>query len=217
VIDEDAQAFARDWLAHPARAWAEVPYKRGRGAIFKALRIDPTEPLAGYATNAFRILETGEGEAWMAGAVGCPPSFNISAVLSWDHTAIRDIILWNPRTGALRVLGEPDPTLIMPDADDGRVTVFGEGFAFFRAWADRRAENGTRIVAALRSRHAAITSEPADGGLPGVLAIGDLNRMPWTLVGATTLVAGPGVDAAKLRSAIFHAARLPRVEERLAA
>jgi len=212
-VDIDLSAYARDWLAHPARAWSATPYARGRASIWRALKIEPSDRFAGYATSAFRILNTAEDETWIAGVIGAPPCFDVKRLLAWDHTQIRDVVLWNPRTGALRMLGQPSlaPDLIAPDDSTARIMVYGEGFAFFRAWADKRATTAEAITAARLNRHI-VPVEPADSDIPGALAIGDINKLDWLGLQATVIVAGPGIDPQKLNRAIFRSARLPRVE-----
>lgn len=209
----DLSVYARDWLASPALAWSLAPYELGRRTIMRALQIDPAEQFAGYATNAFRIISTAEDETWIAGAIGAPPSFDAKRLLAWSHLEIRDIVLWNPRTNALRILGQPQHAhmLVTPDHLDTRVTVYGEGQSLFRAWADKRAQTAAAIISAKANAHV-IPVEPADSDLPGVLALGELHRLAWLDLNATVLVAGPGIDAAKLNKAIFRSARLPKVE-----
>ena len=178
---------------------------RKRLAIYRALKISPLEPTASYAIQPFTVLETGEGN-WIAGAVGHHPSTRYG---DWNPTG--DVVLWNPRTGEMRLRGETGAALIAPFRAEPRLTIYATGFAFFRAWADNRAALAERIAHAI-TNHRATNAEPADSGIPGGLAIGDLSKLNWRDLDATVLVAGPGVDPKKLNSAIIRSARLPRVE-----
>ncbi len=174
------------------RAWLQANWPANRATICRALKIDPNEPGATYATGPFAIMSE-DGANWIAGAVGIWRAFKPG---DWSVDDISDVILWNPRTGEVRLLGDEGAVLIVPDRPEPRLTVYADGFAFFRAWADRRAETLARI----------------DSDIPGALAIGDLKDINWRETGASVLVAGPGIDAKKLNSAVIRSARLPRVE-----
>lgn len=197
----------------PARAWSESWSVADRPVICRHLRIDHADPLALYATFPFRIIRPDGERPWIAAATGCPRVFDARSLSSWEHFDIHDVILWNPRSGEVRVAGDPGASLVeCADYDGGRHVIYADGFAFFRAWADRRAMIGAGIMTARQSKHAIIPSEPADNGMPGTLVIGDLNKVHWRDLSATVLVAGPGIDPAALNRAVFRAARLPRVE-----
>lgn len=183
--------------------WLSTPYRRGRANICRALRIDPTDPTAGYATAPFVVIDH-DGETWIAGAVG----FTV-----FSHGEIADLILWQPQTQRIRIFGEAANAaiLITPFQTEPELTVFADGFAFFRAWADRRAAFYARRQAARETMHAIIPTEPADGNLPGALVVGNLDKIQWRDTGASTLLAGPGVDPKTLQRAVLRSARIPRV------
>lgn len=209
------KVWARDMAVEtPGRAWFHAPYMHGRSSIAAALKVDRADPLAAYATLPFRILNI-DDQNWIAGAIGCPPA--VSGKISvWCHLDISDVVLWNPRTGALRVAGEPAnaPCLIgvgTAGASQAEVVVYDSGYAFFRAWVERRANFLAGFLAARESRTSVIPTEPACGNVPGLLAIGKLDALPWFDVGAAVLKTDGGIDPGKLKSAIFRAARLPRV------
>jgi hypothetical protein len=178
---------------------------RKRLAVFRALKISPLEPTAGYAVQPFTVLETDLGN-WIAGAVG-----HADPLRYGEWSAAGDVILWNPRTEEVRLRGETGSALICPFRAEPRLTIYGQGFAFFRAWADNRAAIAQRINLAA-ANHRATNAEPMDSGIPGALAIGDLAKIDWRAVDASVLVAGPGIDAKALNKAIIRSARLPRVE-----
>jgi hypothetical protein len=196
----------------PGRAWDLAFNVADRRTICRALKIDPAEQGAFYATFPFRIVRDGD-KAWIAGAIGCQRALDPNSVRDWRHTDVSDVILWNPRTGHVQLAGDPSATLIEPaDYANGRYNIYGDGFAFFRAWADKRAEIGAGIISAKASNSHIIPVEPVDSGMPGALVIGDLDQVRWRDLNATVLVAGPGIDPQKLNRAIFRSARLPRVE-----
>lgn len=183
-----------------------------RDAIYRALRIDPNEPGVGYATGPFTLMRDGEGRVCIGGAIGIWAAFN---PFDWTVDQISDVILWEPRSGAISLYGSSGADLVMPDRPDVRLTVYADGFAFFRAWADQRAATATRIYAA-RKAHLLSSAEPADSDIPGALAIGDLAAINWCDTGAAILVAGPGIDPKQLNRAIIRSAHLPRVESMVA-
>lgn len=196
----------------PGKAWASAHNLADRKIICRHLKIDQSDPLAFFATFPFRILHTADGN-WIAAAIGHERLYEAESLRDWRHIDIHDVILWNPRTGETRLAGDPSPTLVeCADYTDGRYTIFTDGFAFFRAWADNRAQIAAGIKTAQQSRSAVIPREPVDNGMPGALVIGDINAIRWRDLGATVLVAGDGTDPEKLKRAIYRSANLPRVE-----
>lgn len=196
----------------PGSVWMRAPYERGRASICRALQIDRAEPTAAYATLPFVVLEDEEGETQIGGAVGMYPAFSVG---DWTTADITDVILWNPRTNLVRIMGEARSAscIVLPDqVPADRLTIYGDGFAFFRAWADNRAYVAALAVARAKGKWVHNVVEPTDSGIPGALAIGDLNKLRIADIDTRVLVAGPGIDAAKLKSALFRSANLPRVE-----
>ncbi len=189
------------------RAWLQANWSANRATICRALKIDPAEPGATYATGPFAIMAE-DGANWIAGAVGIWRALDPKP---WSVDDISDVILWNPRSNEVRLLDDIGSGLVMPDHPEPRLTVYADGFAFFRAWADRRAEILARIRIA-HEAHLVTSGEPRDSAIPGALAIGDLKDIHWRDTGATVLVAGPGIDAKKLNRAVIRSAYLPRVE-----
>ena len=195
-----------------ARSWAAVPFQHHREHILKALKIDKAEPSALYSTAALRVIAD-EGVTWIGGAVGCPPSLNIAQVMDWQIDDISDVILWNPRSNECQVMGEAkgQATLTLPYPMPDHLTVYGDPFSFFRAWAERRAKTFGRHQSRKGRKWAHGAAEPLDGGLPGALIVGDQGRITWRDLSAQTISAGPGVDRDELNRAVFRAAKLPRV------
>lgn len=211
----DTLAILRSQFApagSPGAVWMRARYERGRASICRALHIDRSEPTAAYATLPFAIVEDEEGETQIAGAIGIYPAFSVG---DWTSVDISDVILWSPRTNRVRIMGEARSAscLVLPAIiPTDRLAVYGDGFAFFRAWADNRAYIAALAVERAKGKWVHGVIEPADSGIPGALAIGDLNKMRIADIDTHVLVAGPGIDAAKLKSALFRSANLPRVE-----
>lgn len=199
-----------DTGGEPGSVWLHARYPRGRKNICEALRIDRADPAAAYATACFRCIET-DDRNWIAGAVGAPPCLTVG---DWQSSDITDVILWHPPTGDVRILGEAAKIdmIILPFGGSETLTVFAEPWAFFRAWADKRAAFLAQWQTAKAGRHALLPREPRDGNIPGAIVVGDVAKA-WREVDAPVVEAGPGVDAKTLKSAIFRAARLPRVVE----
>ena len=146
---------------HPADFWYNADFSRGCSRINAALKIEPDHPSTFYATFPFRIIDV-EGRAWIGGAVGCPMIMTSDWHRTWEHFDIEEVLLWNPRTGEVGILGEAasQPAAFVPERlalVEESLTVYGDGFSFFRAWADRRAITKARI-AETKKHHV-----PADG------------------------------------------------------
>ena len=200
----------------PGMAWRRADARRGRASILRALRVDAADPASFYATFPLRILNTAEDECWIAAAAGCPRLFGATCD-PCPELDISDVILWNPSTGALRLLGEAacSSTIILPylvgAGLERRVIVYADPAAFFRAWADRRAEVWGRRRAVVDRKWTHGVTEHFDGGLPGALIIGDLGKVRLPL-DTSVLEAGPGVDARRLSQQVYRRADLPRVQ-----
>lgn len=196
----------------PVETWLAQDWLRGRAAICKALRIDHDDPASVYATAPFTILSD-DGANWIAALVGMRPCLSVDAIRAWDEAAAGPVILWNPRTNKLRILGEAASAsiAIVPDHAD-RLTVYADAYSFFRAWADHRADIFASIKAAQSNPHRITPAEPADGGIPGALIVGSVEKAAPQLFDALHLLAGPGIDPAELKRSIYRAARIPTVE-----
>ncbi len=194
----------------PGNIWFGAPAKRNRKPILSALRIDPADPTAAFATFPFRVLTTSDGRHWIGAAVHPPCTVNPTPFSEIDIT---DVILWNPKTGELQLLGDDRPTIIGPDDPGDCLTVYGDGYAFFRAWAEARSEIAQRHMSARAGNWAHPIPTPADGAIPGALVIGDVAKAPIPL-DIPILEAGPGIDPAQLTKAIYRRANLPRVQTR---
>lgn len=197
----------------PGDIWHSTPYSHHRKAIFKALRVDPSDPSAGFACACFRVVAD-QGVTYIAGAVGCPPHLNLEAFKDWTPDAISDVVLWNPRTNDLKALGEAksQAVLIAPTSPHDPLTVYQDGFAFFRAWLERRSEFYVRNQMSIRQEWVHPNTEPSDSLIPGALIIGKASDIKhWPYLHDATLVAGAGCDESALKNSVWRSAHIPQV------
>lgn len=190
----------------PGEAWLNA--NPNKAPVCRALKIDPADPVAAYATLPFTLMRDTEDRMCIAGAVG---AWRVFSPLQWTPEHVAAVVLWDPLSGALSLYGDTGTALVTPFRPEPRLTIYADGFAFFRAWADRRAATWTALASAAQL-HRTAHAEPADSDIPGALVIGDLNRIDWLSADATVLVAGPGIDAKQLNRAVIRSARLPRIE-----
>jgi hypothetical protein len=200
----------------PGRAWWMADSRRGRRSIYSALKIDAGHHGSFYACFPFRIIDHDDA-TWIAGAVGCPRVLSSKWIRSWEPFDITDVILWNPRTNELRIMGEAarQSLTFVPERLarlEDQITLYGDGFSFFRAWADRRALFLEQFRLATERTTHVLPVEPSDGNVPGALQIGKLTRVSHELMTCLRIKVGPGLDPAAVKKAIFRAAHLPRVE-----
>lgn len=195
----------------PGRRWDAIPHALGRASIERLLGVQD-DPNRVYAGIAFRTWIDDDERSWIAGAIGACPVFDTDATMRWTHLEIRDVILWDPRTNEVRLVGEhhSQAMFVMPTYPEPRLKVWADGAAFFRAWARKRA-NKVHVWRSSKGGHPAPEYPGAD--LPGALLVGDIRHARWPGdAGAATVVAGPGITAAELQWAAIRAANLPIFE-----
>ena len=206
IAREAWKALKRDSDADtPGRRWEYAFHSRARESIVRLLG---AEDMPVYATLPFKTLDTENGPR-IGAAIGWPDPLRNGH----DHYAyldIEDVLLWDPRHNTVTVDGERGSSrLFTPSEDnrDGPLTVYRDPFAFFRDWVALRVE---RLALHQSGWRAALT---VDGCMPGALAVGDLERMPWQCLHVPQLVAGPGLNRDDLRRAVFRTHRLPSIGE----
>lgn len=205
------KALQKDLGANtPGRRWNATPHSLGRASIARLLGQAGTA-CPGYVTAPFRTWIDDDDRSWIAGAVGCPPCFDVDAVMHWRHLDIDEIILWCPRTGEARLAGEDPSTvrMILPCDQGASLTVWGDAGAFFRAWAQRRAGTADKMRRKTSGEWVHPVTESPDGEMPGALVVGDIGKLRWGNVRASTIVAGPGMTRRDLHAAALRAASLP--------
>ncbi len=172
-------------------------------AIYRALRIDPADPASFYAAYPFRLAKI-DGAHVILAALRCPPVGEVAEP--------ETLISWHPPSGTFAIVGDVNPQLIEPDHPDDEAHIYGDFFAFARAWVERRAAWFQRHLDQMADKWAHPNVEPSDGNLPGYLVVGDITkvRMPRDLPPVLT---AHGIKPKALNAAIFRSANLPRVNE----
>lgn len=197
----------------PGEIWYRTPYIHHRRAIFNALQVDGSDPSAGFACACFRSIAD-DGINYIAGAVGCPPHLDLDRFRDWTPDRIAHVILWHPKSNDVRELGEAksQSILIAPTIPDETITVYADGFAFFRAWIERRAAHYVRNQMTIRKEWAHPTPETSDSLIPGALVIGNIASVKeWPAISESALIAGPGVTDDALRQSVWRSAHIPQV------
>lgn len=187
----------------PAKTWWHA--EGMHPAIFRALRMDRQEDGSIFAAQPFR-LHRGDGTARILAAFPTP---RILGDVDMDWLGIDAVVSWDPVTDTAELMGDCQPALvgaIRPDLDS--ISIHGSPFAYFRAVAEDRAQWVTRrhmISGDWRKR----PEEPSSFG-PGLLLIGEPDKVRWPLHRMPADVAVHGIDAKALNRAMLRQARVPR-------
>lgn len=182
----------------PARTWWHA---ERHPAIYRALRIDPADPVAFYATLPFRLARI-DARPVLLIAHPCPLTLG---PVDEDWLGIETVMAWNPVDGSVSVLGDDAPQIV-GDASTG--AIYGEAFAFARAWVEARAAFATLRRDALgKDWHVKPTES---GQAPGALIVGDIDKIRWRMHDLPREIEAVGIDPARLNRAILRAANLPR-------
>jgi hypothetical protein len=207
-IDPEAlQDLAVLWTAEdrdtPAKRWSQgIPR---HPAIYRFLRIDPSDPYAPYAVEPFRVWQDPEtGKNRILAAWPCPRLIDEQD----DHLDIEQVISWAPQQNVATMLGEPSPGLAGAFTDHADGTLFSDPFTFFRAWVEARAAWAVEWLAAKGQTWRA---RPRERDLvPGCLMIGRVDQIAWAPGALPANLTCVGLDARAINQAILKAARLPR-------
>lgn len=184
----------------PAKAWWDADPMHP--AICRALRLDPAEQGAVFAKAPFRLAHVDDQPVILAAY----PAPRCLGPVDGDWLGVETVLAWNPRTDAVTVMGDGEPHLV------GRMeegVIYGSARDFFTAWLQARAQFFVRWVASRQGawKHGAIEHDMA----PGVLAVGDLNRIRWQPGAMPQDLSCVGVDPRELNRLLLKAARVPRV------
>jgi hypothetical protein len=199
------------WLRseRPSRAWQRAAFaahgnpgdRRPLRWMAKHLQIDHADPRTWFALAGFAPMRI--NDAWHIAAVTPAPD-------PFDEDSFSDgeVVLVDPETRRTSLLGDPSPSIIAPHPQPDAITVYTDGLKWLRAWADER-------VIFFEHRRSAIERSRIIptfmGEPPAALAIGDINRVPWSRLYAKTIRAD-FEHAKAIKRAIFRAADLPTVE-----
>jgi hypothetical protein len=193
----------------PAKRWFYADLDRA--PIYRALRLDPADKIAMYASAPFRISRD-ENDAWrILAAWPCPAIYEPEP----DWLGIREVVCWNPLDDTATVVGHngtgghgrPDVAALIGAFGEGADEIHAGPRAFFQAWAIRRAHYAG--LRASTKAHWQVPPKERDE-TPGVLIIGDVAGMQWNLA---TMPARPicyGVDPLAVHRSILKSANLPR-------
>lgn len=192
----------------PARTWWEA--EAMHPALFRALRIDRAEFAAPYAAHPFRLARI-EGKAVVLAAHPAP---RILGPVDDDWLGIETVIVWNPVDDTATVPGDPVPQLVGALSDDAPA-LHASPFAFFRAWLEQRAAFAMLRSTMVGKDWAVRPTERTHA--PGALMIGTPEQIRWNPSALPQHIECHGTDAKRVNSAIFRAAKLPRVTMRAAA
>jgi hypothetical protein len=204
----DVHSYLR-WLLSdaPERVWQRASFAMWNGDrkplrwLAKHLKVDPTEERAWFALAGFAPLLL--GETWhIAAATPAPDPFDP------DSSPGDTVVIVDPASGKASVVGDPGPALVSPSPQPESLFVHTDGLRWLREWADAR-------VIFLETRRQAIAQRRIVprfcGEPPSAVAIGPINKLPWAGLYARR-VRVDAEHAKTVKSAIFRAANLPRVE-----
>lgn len=192
----------------PGKTWfyASLDHR----AVYRALRIDPSDDGALYAIHPFRLHRTEEGQ-WII--IAAHPAPRLFTPIDEDWLAIDTVIAWDPVADRASVLGDNTPQLVGSLTDEANVIYAGPR-DFFQAWAQRRAAYfAQRVTAETNAWHAV---PPEADAVPGALMVGDRQRIRWNPAALPQNLSVVGAPAAEINKAILRAARLPRISEKAA-
>ena len=185
----------------PARQWWNA--QPLHPAVYRVLKIDAKEPAATFAALPFRLARIDDQHAILV-ALPCPRTLG---PVDPDWLAIETVLRWDPVADTVTVLGDPASDQLVGIAGD---TIYGQPFAFFRAYAEARAQFAIRR----RSIPGAWHVKPQEPDLtPGLLLVGDPDKVHWPLQRLSDDLAVIGADAKRINSAMLRQARVPRARQ----
>ena len=168
----------------------------------KALNFDASDPMMSIALSCFAPMRV-DGHWFLAVPLPLP------CPLGSKFAQPEEIALIDPHSGRVILHSGDTETLVSQPAGD-RFTVTADGKTWAREIASAAIEWFFRKEEAGRCANI----DPFwSGCAPSALAVGDIAKIIWPR--GTAITAGAGVDAAKLKKAIFRQARVTHVESHL--
>lgn len=184
----------------PAKRWFYASLERG--PVCRALRIDASDPTAGYAVAPFRVDRDEDGRWRVLAAWPAPLLLEDDP----DWLGIEAVVAWDPILDTAVVLGDTEPQLVGGLSEDAN-RLHSSPRKFFQEWAMNRAQ----YVARRQSLTAHWTVPPAEvDEVPGALLIGDLARIRFAPSALPEHIECVDIDPRDVNRAIMRAARLPR-------
>ena len=185
----------------PGKQWWNASLDRA--PIYRALKIDPADDGAVYAAHPFRAVRSEDGwrvlAAWPAPAIFGEPDP--------DWLGIETVLSWDPVNNTVEILGDTTPQIVGAFEHDAQGVLFGQPFAFFRAWAEARA---AFAIAYRAMRKAHFTVPAAECDRPGALIVGDPAKVRWREHELPETLTCIGIEAKTVNAAILRQANLPR-------
>jgi hypothetical protein len=194
----EQRSLAKD---SPAKTWWHLPHDHP--AIARALRIDRTQDGAWYALMPFRYAKINDRHLILAAY----PVPRIFETLDPDWLGIDAVLAWDPATNAVEVMGEPGTHELVGRVTEMDSTIYADPRAFFTAWMRQRAWYIAARKEASQRAFAAIPKEP--DLLPGVLIVGDPEKVAWPLHSMPERFTCVGIDPKRVNRAILKFAKLP--------
>lgn len=165
----------------------------------RALNLNEADPHLSIALNSMAPMK--RDDAWWL-AVPLP----LPCPMGPKYNEPEDIVLIHSETGAARLYGDDGANLVETLYSD-RFTVHADA----RVWAREIAAAAIEwFYGCENARKVANILPEWIGYAPSGLAIGDIGKIQWPRI--TTITAGTGIDAARLKKIIFRQARLTHVE-----
>lgn len=217
LTDAIAETQKPDWLNplfatlharskdSPAKTWwyAEPMH----AALFRALKMNPKEEGAIFAAVPFRLHRDSRR---ILVAFPCPRI--LAPHDDDDWLGIETVLSWDPVTNTAKVMGDEGPALIgtIPP-DQEMLSIFGSPFAFFRAFAEARAQwiVGRHMVGGDWRR------KPREPDLsPGLLLLGKPDKVAWPRHRMPAQLVCEAVDVKALNRALIKQAHVPHASVR---
>lgn len=185
----------------PGKVWWSLNFSHP--AVYRALRIDPTDHGAVYACAPLRLYKGDAGVRILAAY----PAPRMLDEPDPDWLGIEAVIAWNPVDDTAEVMGDKTPQIVGNLSDEANV-IFASPRAFFQRWAMNRARY---LVMREMAKGQAWNRPPQENDeAPGVLMIGAPNEIRWRPSAMPADIACSGVDPKTINRELLKAARLPR-------
>ena len=195
---ERVDARARDC---PGKLWHAQPFDHP--AIARALHVDKADPASTYALMPFRYCCDEEGVHHILAAWPTPRCLG---PVDADWLDVEIVFSWCPVKNTAEIVGDINPQ-VAGRLDDAAPALYGDPFAFFRAWAEARAAFLVEWQWARRTGSANLIEPDL---IPGALIVGDVDKITWMPSALPQTLQCIGTNPKQIERAIFRAARLPR-------
>ena len=185
----------------PAKTWWNATAQHP--AIARALRVSREDPAHVFALAPFRLHRDEDGNHVILIAYPTP---RILGPIDPDWLDVEDVLAWNPVDGSFRILGQTE-AMLFGDLNDDRSSLFGDIFAFLRAWVEARAAFFTLWCSHRKGtwRHGATETDM----VPGAMIVGDAAKIHWKPATMPQNLTCVGCDARSINQHLVKAAHVP--------